>query len=366
MQGRCMDAMRTLQDQEHRTRRLLAALDEHQHLVGVYQGSEEALAEHCWVLQQQVAEVHADRAEIHASLLVRCLLPVAVKPPPNNPEPLSLPNPSLGHVSCLLAVMGPQAAHVRPLHSCNTWPVLARCCSAGRVLRLLDGVGLRSGCSGGGRVAVQEARETTRRREAETAGRWSMLSESAAAHFEAAGATLEQLTEATSALVALKQAQEECVAGWGAAAEAAAGGLRTQGTAALEAAPDGEALVVARDKSAEALRAATEPVVEALEGVLQKQEALQVRLFRSCKCCPALRLLRAGGDLVCAALTGLAVLWLPSGDSGGAMPFLGLVRWFGDDCMAGPHYSADRRVPGTDQSHRVAEAGTSDLRDRGC
>lgn len=70
-----MDALRTLQDQEHRTRRLLAALDEHQHLVGVYQGSEEALAEHCRVLQQQVAEVHADRAEIHASLLVRCPLP---------------------------------------------------------------------------------------------------------------------------------------------------------------------------------------------------------------------------------------------------------------------------------------------------
>lgn len=134
-----------------------------------------------------------------------------------------------------------------------------------------------TGASGEGRAAVQEARETVRRREAETAGRWSMLSESAATHFEAAGATLEQLTEATSALVALKQAQEECVAGWGAAAEAAAAGLRAQGVGALEAAPDGEALIVARDKSAEALRAATEPVVEALEGVLQKQEALQVR-----------------------------------------------------------------------------------------
>lgn len=126
-------------------------------------------------------------------------------------------------------------------------------------------------------MAVQEARETVRRREAETAGRWGMLSEAAAVHFEAAGATLEQLSDATSALVALKQAQEECVAGWGAAAEAAAQGLRDQGAAAAAAAPDGEALAAARDKAAAALQAATEPVVEALEGVLQKQEVLQVR-----------------------------------------------------------------------------------------
>lgn len=71
VQGMCMDAMRTLQEQEHRTRRLLAALDEHQHLVGVYQSSEEALAQHCGALQEQLAALHADRAEIHASLLVR-------------------------------------------------------------------------------------------------------------------------------------------------------------------------------------------------------------------------------------------------------------------------------------------------------
>lgn len=65
-----MDAIRTLQEQEQRTRRLLVALEEKQHLVGVYQGSEEALADHCQELQKQVVELHADRAEIHASLRV--------------------------------------------------------------------------------------------------------------------------------------------------------------------------------------------------------------------------------------------------------------------------------------------------------
>ena len=141
---------------------------------------------------------------------------------------------------------------------------------------------VRDGQAGG---VVQEARETVRKREAETAGRWGLLSEAAAAHFEAAGDTLEQLSAATSALVALKQAQESCVAGWGTAAEGAAQSLRKQGSAAVEAAPDGAALLKARDDAAAALQAATEPVVEALEGVLQKQEDLQVRWVSCCRCC---------------------------------------------------------------------------------
>ena len=356
MQGMCMDAMRTLQEQEHRTRRLLAALDEHQHLVGVYQGSEEALAQHCGALQEQLAALHADRAEIHASLLVRA--------PPSPMHAAGAPHACLwprasacwctrdsgtrstaGGLGCTLlnhtfwpgaaahericvrkltcssrrdpggadagvriAVLmhgvtgicghavdklcghasspGRQTkANSRTLHSDDQGGMLAlqlRACvrvcvcvcvrmlacgyingcawlvslCAEAALSILASASAFAAAAGHASVyaavsclAVQEARETVRRREAETAGRWSMLSEAAAVHFEAAGATLEQLSDATSALVALKQAQEECVTGWGAALS----------------------------RAAAALQAATEPVVEALEGVLQKQEVLQVR-----------------------------------------------------------------------------------------